>query len=199
MANQELERALTFAGYEVDHDWGDRRAQRPARDQDLPRRHPLALEGLARAGEGRRGLAAAPGNPHPGRGLAARRRGLPVHRRAGGERQGRGLLQRRPGRQDLQDRARRQGEHLPRRLETRERPGVRPGRPALRRRHRHGAGPRLRRRRTRPRSSPTVSAATTWSSLTTAASTSRTRAPAPSRARCGTSARRGRSGSWTPA
>ena len=49
MANQEMERALTFAGYEVNHVWGDRRPQRQARHEDFSRRHALALEGLARA------------------------------------------------------------------------------------------------------------------------------------------------------
>ena len=53
MANQEMERALIFAGYEVNHVWGDGRPQRRARHRDLPRRHALALEGLARAGQGR--------------------------------------------------------------------------------------------------------------------------------------------------
>ena len=59
MANQEMERALIFAGYEVNHVWGDGRTQRQACDRDLPRRHALAVEGLARPRQGGRGFAAA--------------------------------------------------------------------------------------------------------------------------------------------
>ena len=51
MANQEMERALRFAGYEVNHDWGTGRPQRRPRDQDLRRRHALALERLACPGK----------------------------------------------------------------------------------------------------------------------------------------------------
>ena len=49
MANQEMERSLTFAGYEVEPRLGRRRPQRQARHRDLSRRHALALEGLARS------------------------------------------------------------------------------------------------------------------------------------------------------
>ena len=73
MANQEMERALVFAGYEVNHDWGTGRSQRRARDPDLPRRHALALERLALARQGRPRLAAAPGYPYPGRRLGVGR------------------------------------------------------------------------------------------------------------------------------
>ena len=69
------------------------------------------------------GLAAIPRDPHPRRGLDAGRRGLPVHRRPGRQRAGRGLLQRRPQQQDLQDRPRRQGQ--PVRSPTRSRPTAR--------------------------------------------------------------------------
>ena len=153
MANQEMERALTFAGYEVRPRLGRRRPQRQAGHRGLPRRHALALEGLARAGQGRQsGSHAAAGDPHPRRGLAARRRGLQVHRRPGGQRQGRGVLQRRPQRQDLQGRPRRQGQPLPR--ATRRRRTARPSAPtaASTPSHGHGGqGRRLRRRRARPR------------------------------------------------
>ena len=98
------------------------------------------------AGSGKTGPApvkAGAGSPqlqeilHPRRGLAARRRGLQVHRRPGRQRQGRGLLQRHPQQQDLQDRPRRQGRasSSPTRKQG-QRPGVRARRPALRRRRR---------------------------------------------------------------
>ncbi len=74
MANQEMERALAFAGYEVNHAWGDRRPQRQGRHRSLRRCHPLALEGLARPDQGRRGFVAAQGHPRPRRGLDPRGR-----------------------------------------------------------------------------------------------------------------------------
>ena len=61
MANQELERSLVFAGYEVNHVWGEggQAAWRARHVEDLPRRHALALEGLAGPDQGRRRLVAA--------------------------------------------------------------------------------------------------------------------------------------------
>ena len=53
MANQEMERALDLRRLRGQPRLGHRRPQRRARHQDLPRRHALALEGLARAREGR--------------------------------------------------------------------------------------------------------------------------------------------------
>ena len=50
MANQEMERALTFAGYEVNHVWGDRRPQRQAR---RPRSSPTRCAGSGRTGRPR--------------------------------------------------------------------------------------------------------------------------------------------------
>ncbi len=60
MANQEMERALRLRRLRGEPRLGHRRPQRPARHADLPRRHALALEGLARAREGRRRVAADP-------------------------------------------------------------------------------------------------------------------------------------------
>ena len=53
MANQEMERALIFAGYEVNHDWGNGGHNGKHATRDLPRRHAMALERLAGAREGR--------------------------------------------------------------------------------------------------------------------------------------------------
>ena len=147
MANQEMERALDLRRLRGQPRLGQRRPQRRARHRDLPRRHAMALEGLARARQGRRRLAAAPGDPHPRRGLDARRRGLQVHRRTGRQRQGRGLLQRHPQQQDVQDRPRRQGQ--PVRSPTRSRPTARRSGPTAgsTRSPAARAGPRLRRRR----------------------------------------------------
>ena len=134
MANQEMERALVFAGYEVNHDWGKGGHSGEHATRDLPRRHALALEGLAPAREGRRRVAADPRDPPARRGLDARRRGLPVHRGPGRQREGRGLLQRHPEQQGVQDRPRGQGQPVAPRHEAGQRPGVRAGRPAVRRR-----------------------------------------------------------------
>ena len=119
MANQEMERALTFAGYEVNHVWGDGGHNGKHATEIFPdAMRWLWKDWPAPVKAGRR-LAAAAGDPDPRRGLEARRRGLQVHRRPGGQREGRGLLQRRPQQQDLQGRPRRQGERVPRRLEAR--------------------------------------------------------------------------------
>ncbi len=61
MANQEMERALIFAGYEVNHDWGTGGHNGQHATRDLPRRHALALERLAGARQGRGRLAASSG------------------------------------------------------------------------------------------------------------------------------------------
>ena len=109
MANQEMERAFVFAGYEVNHAWGTGGHS----GKHATKIFPDAMRWLwkdwpapVKAGPG---LAAAPGDPHPRRGLDAGRRGLPIHRRPGRQRAGRGLLQRHSQQQDLQDRPRRQG------------------------------------------------------------------------------------------
>ena len=109
MANQEMERAFRFAGYEVNHAWGEGGHN----DRHATEVFPDAMRWLwkdwpkpVKAGAG---LAAAAGNPHPRRALEARRRGLQIHRRSGRQRQGRSLLQRHPQQQDVQDRPRRQG------------------------------------------------------------------------------------------
>ena len=83
MANQEMERALTFAGYEVDHAWGDGGHNGKHATEIFPDAMRWLWKDWPEPRQGRRGLAAAPGDPHPRRGLAARRRGLPVHRRPG--------------------------------------------------------------------------------------------------------------------
>ncbi len=125
---------------------GRRQPQCPPRHRSLSRGHALALERLAQTGEGRRRLAANAGNPHPRRALEARRPRLQIHRRSGRQRQGRSLLQRHPQQQDLQDRPRRHRLARHCRQQARQRPGLRPRRPALRR------------RRAQPtRSSPTTS------------------------------------------
>ena len=47
MANQEMERSLAFAGYEVNHDWGDGGHNGQHATRALSRRHALAVERLA--------------------------------------------------------------------------------------------------------------------------------------------------------
>ena len=119
MANQEMERALDLRRLRGEPRLGRRRPQRQARHR---RSSPTPCAGSGRTGP--RPSRPAPGSPQlqeildPRRGLEARRRRLQVHRRPGRQRQGRGLLQRHPQQQDLQDRPRRQGEPLPRRLEA---------------------------------------------------------------------------------
>ncbi len=95
MANQEMERALRLRRLRSQPRLGRRRPQRQARHRSLPRRHALAVEGLAgrrsRPAPARRSCR----NPRSRRRLETGRRGLQVHRRAGRQRQGRGVLQRR--------------------------------------------------------------------------------------------------------
>ena len=71
MANQEMERAFRLRGLRGKSRLGNRRTQRRARHQNLPRRDALALERLARTREGRGRLAATPGDLDPRRGLDA--------------------------------------------------------------------------------------------------------------------------------
>ena len=68
MANQEMERALRFAGYEVNHAWGTGGHEQQAGRPGLPRRDALALERLAGGGEGRAGVSAIERDPDPRRG-----------------------------------------------------------------------------------------------------------------------------------
>ena len=113
MANQEMERALTFAGYEVNHAWGTGGHNHREADQVFPDAMRWLWKGLARAGEGGAGFAAIERNPDPRRGVDAGGRRLQVHRRPAPQRQRRGLLQRHPRQQGLQDRPRRQGLFVP--------------------------------------------------------------------------------------
>ena len=128
---------------------GRRRAQLPARDGDLSRRAALAVARLAGADQGQPRGQVAPGrlpDADPRRGVAARERGPPRHRRAGGERQGRAVLQRAGQQPHPQGRPRRQGHRLRREHERRQRHDVRSRRTALCRRHAQPADRRLRRR-----------------------------------------------------
>ena len=117
MANQEMERALTFAGYEVNHVWGDGGHNGKHATEIFPDAMRWLWKDWPAPVKAGAGSPAAPGDPHPRRGLEARRRGLQVHRRPGRQREGRGVLQRHPQQQDVQDRPRRQGQPLPRRHE----------------------------------------------------------------------------------
>ena len=82
MANQEMERALVFAGYEVNHVWGEGGHSGEAATQDVSRRHALAVEGLAGGNQDRRRLAATASHADSRRRLETGGRGLQVHRRA---------------------------------------------------------------------------------------------------------------------
>ena len=133
MANQEMERSLTFAGYEVNHVWGEGGHNGKHATEVFPD----AMRWLWKdwpEPEGRARLAATPGDPDPRRGLGTRRRGLQVHRGPGRQREGRGVLQRRRREQDLQDRPRRQADGRGWRIRSTATARLRPGRPALRRR-----------------------------------------------------------------
>ncbi len=95
VANQDMLSALLYAGYDVRHEWGDRRAQLAAREGPLPRRAALLVARLAAAGGSQPGEeveAALPGPAGAGRGLAAGERGAWAHRRTGGQCEGRVLL-----------------------------------------------------------------------------------------------------------
>ena len=97
MANQEMERALTFAGYEVNHAWGDGGAQWRACHPGVPRRDALAVEGLAGADQVGRWFVAAQRTCGSRRGLETRRRQLSIGHRRRGERARRSLLPRHLG------------------------------------------------------------------------------------------------------
>ena len=97
IANQDMLSALEYRRLRRPPRVGRRRAQLAARDGDLPRRAALALARLAGTDQGQpRGQVAAGriSDADSRRGLAARERGPSQHRRPGGERQGRNVLQR---------------------------------------------------------------------------------------------------------
>ena len=111
MANQEMERALTLRRLRGRTTPGATAATTASTPREV---FPDAMRWLwkdwpapVKAGAGSPQLQR---HPDPRRGLEARRRRLQVHRRPGGQREGRGLLQRRPRQQDVQGRPRRQGE-----------------------------------------------------------------------------------------
>ena len=78
IANQDMQSALEFAGYEVRHEWGDGEHNSTARDRALSRRAALAVARLARADQGQPGRqvdARTSSRAGPRRRLAARQRG----------------------------------------------------------------------------------------------------------------------------
>ena len=147
-----MERALTFAGYEVDHAWGDGGHNARARHR---RSSPTPCAGSGRTGP--TPIKAGAGSPQlqeiliPGEDWELVGDGYRFTEGPAANAEGEVFFNDIPNREDLQGRPRRHGERVPRRLEGGQRPGVRPRRPALRRRRRHRAGPRLRRRRRRRR------------------------------------------------
>ena len=171
MANQEMERALKFAGYEVNHAWGEGGHNGIHATEIFPD----AMRWLwkdwpapVKAGAGSKQLQdiLIPGEDWT---LVSQR--LQVHRRSGRQRERRSLLQRHSQQQDVQDRPRRQGEPVHCRLEKGEWSGLRSRRPALRRGGEHVRDPRLRCGRPGRQKLPTAFTATTSSSGMTGAST----------------------------
>ena len=96
MANQEMERALTFAGYEVNHVWGDGGHN----GKHATAVFPDAMRWLWK--DWPAPVKAGAGSPQlkeiliPGEDWKLVGEGYTVHRGPGGQRQGRGLLQRHP-------------------------------------------------------------------------------------------------------
>ena len=115
MANQEMERALDFAGYEVNHAWGTGGHN----GEHATKIFPDAMRWLWK--DWPAPVKAGPGSPQlqeiliPGEDWTLVAEGYRFTEGPAANAAGRGLLQRHSQQQDLQDRARRQGEPVPRR------------------------------------------------------------------------------------
>ena len=126
LANQEMEQALTFAGYEVAHSWDKGGHEMKYATKIFPD----AMRWLWK--DWPKPIKAGAGSAYhqqillPGENVETRRRPLSRCDQPDGERQGRSVLLRRAGRQDLQDRIGRKGRRFPGRLPTRRRLGLRP-------------------------------------------------------------------------
>ena len=119
MANQTMERALTFAGYEVQHVWGEGGAQRPAR---RPRSSPMRCAGSGRTGRSRCKAGQTQNNTLgailvPGEGWQLVAEGYKFTEGPAANAKGEVFFNDVPAQQDLPGRPRRQGGRLPRRLE----------------------------------------------------------------------------------
>ena len=140
MANQEMERALVFAGYEVNHDWGTGGHS----GEHATRIFPDAMRWLwkdwpqpVKAGAGSQQIREI---LRPDEGWTLVAEGYRFTEGPAANEQGRGLLQRHPQQQGVQDRPGRQGQPVALEYEAGQRPGVRARRPALRRRRQRSPG-----------------------------------------------------------
>ena len=135
IANQDMLRGARICRLRGAARLGRRRAQLAARDGNFSRRHALAVARLAGADQGQSRGQVRPGRVSDAdsrRGLATRQRGPSSHRRSGGERRGRDVLQRSGEQPDLQGRRwTARSRPVRREYERRERHDVRPRRPAL--------------------------------------------------------------------
>ena len=143
-----MERALTFAGYEVNHDWGDGGHNGKHATEIFPDAMRWLWKDWPAAGQGRRSArrscrrSCIPGEDWKLVGEGYKFTEGPAAN-AKGEVFFNDVRDSKTYKVGLDGKV----ERVPRRLEAGRRPGVRPRRPALRRRRRRGADRRLRRRR----------------------------------------------------
>ena len=138
IANQDMLSAFEYAGYDVRHVWGDGEHNSRHATEVFPEAVTWLWSGYPapiKANAGRQVEAGRLSGARARRRVDAGERRPSRHRRSGGERQGRDVLQRSVQQQDLPHRPRRQGERVRRKHQPRQRHDVRPRRQALRRRH----------------------------------------------------------------
>ena len=85
MANQEMERAFVFAGYEVNHAWGEGGHDGKQATEVFPDAMRWLWKDWPAPSQSWRGLASTSRDSRSGRELEADRRGLQVYRRPGGQ------------------------------------------------------------------------------------------------------------------
>ena len=125
MANQEMERALTFAGYEVNHVWGTGGHDSKQATSVFPEAMCWLWKDWPEPVKAGLGSQQMKDLLIPGEGWTLVGRRLQIHRGSRGQRPRRSVLQRYPLQQDLQNRPRRPGRALPLRDQPSQRPGIR--------------------------------------------------------------------------